>query len=156
VRWCPSTLEITLSNWLKIRMGRILPGVVAILDPAAHEVIAFIKLVQETANLAGIALEIGAESEDDCSAGRPEPGGECSRLARPAGESQATDLGRLAPGHDANDLPGSVAAAIVDEDDLEGVIPGQFGGNPLEEMDARWPSRVVRLVYTRDRLRRRV
>ena len=80
-----------------------------------------VELVEEAGDLGGVVLEVGVEGEDDVASGGLEAGGEGGGLAEVAAEADGADAG-VGGGEPADGGPGAVAAAVVDEEELEGAL----------------------------------
>ena len=79
---------------------------------------------QEAGDLAGIVLEIGVQGHDQLAAGLGEAGAQGGRLAEVAAKADAADV-RVGGRQAADDLPGAVAGAVVDEDHVQVVALGR-------------------------------
>ena len=99
-------------------------GVLALAPPAGDDVVAFVELGEQHRDVGRIVLQIGVERHDDVAARGVEAGGHRRRLAEVAREADDAQL-RAAGGGRAQKLGRLVAAAVVDEQDLDGVA-GRF------------------------------
>ncbi len=96
----------------------LVPGIVPGLLPAADHVVALLELGQKSRNLGRVVLEVAVEREDHVAPGGLERRREGGRLAEIAAKPDRAHP-RIAPGQRGQDGPRAVAAAIVDENELD-------------------------------------
>src|SRR5262249_48084904 len=95
----------------------LVPGVMPRLLPAADDIKAFDKLRQESRDLGWVVLEIAIECKDQFSARNLERSRECGCLSKIPAQANGKQPG-IAFRQLGQHSPGSVATAIVDEDEL--------------------------------------
>ncbi len=99
-----------------------MPGIVAHALPAADHVGAVLfQGTQEARNLGRVILQIGIEGQDDLAARGMKASRQRRRLAEIAAETNTVDPA-IFPGQLGDDLPRTIGAAVVDEDNLDGEI----------------------------------
>jgi hypothetical protein len=106
--------------------------VLALAAPAADQVISLLELGDQRRDVSGVVLQIAVERDDDLATGMIEPGHHRRCLSNIAPEMQSMDtwVGCSGP----NLAPGIVAAAVVNQYDLEGVrVRLQSLENPVNQ-----------------------
>ncbi len=98
----------------------------ALLLPAGYEVPAFSEFGQESRHFRGIVLQIAIQGENHVTGGQRETILQGGGFSEVAAEFHSPDRG-VGSGQFLQKLPGSIAAAVVDNDDL--VAVGAAAGN---------------------------
>ena len=93
-------------------------GVLAVLPPAPHGVVALIQLGHQAGNLLGGVLQVRVQGDHHLAPGRLKPGKDGLVLAEIAVKLQGPDVLRIVPVQVAQELPGAVGGAVVHEDDF--------------------------------------
>ena len=110
-------------------------GVLAVLPPAPHGIVALIQLGHQAGNLLGGVLQVRVQGDHHLSLGRLKPGKNGLVLPEVAVELQGPDVLRILPVQVGEKLPGAVGGAVVHEDDLIGAAHGGEGADqPLPQL----------------------
>ena len=104
-------------------------GVLAVLPPAPHGIVALIQLGHQAGNLLGGVLQVRVQGDHHLSFGRLKPGKNGLVLPEVAMELQGPDVLRILPVQVGEKLPGAVGGAVVHEDDLVGAAHGGEGAD---------------------------
>jgi len=99
------------------------PGILAVLSPAVHHVVAFFELLHDAGDVLRIILEIGVQGNDDLSPGVIKSGGNGSGLPEVANKLQDTHP-PIQAGQALEFLGAPIRASIVDKEDLATGFPG--------------------------------
>ncbi len=93
--------------------------ILAVFAPAADYVDSLVIMLEEQGDVVRVVLEVGIEGDDDIAGRGVEAGAHGGGLAEVAAQPHEAEMGVLV-GACGEQLPGSVLAAVVDEDDLVG------------------------------------
>ena len=96
----------------------LVEGVVAHLLPAADDILAGRQGREEAGDFGGVVLQVGVEGEDHVAGRALEAGLQCGGLAEVAAEPHRANVG-VSRRELADDGPGGVGTAVVDEQDVQ-------------------------------------
>src|SRR5262249_15486995 len=96
----------------------LVPRIITFALPTADDVVLGGEGIQKAGDLGRVILQVGVHGEDGIAASVGETGGEGGRLAEVAAKADAAHA-RVVVRELLDDLPGAVARAVVDEEDLE-------------------------------------
>ena len=109
-------------------------GVLAVLPPAPHGIVALIQLGHQPGNLLGGVLQVRVQGDHHLAPGRLKPGKNGLVLPEIAVELQGPDVLRILPVQVGQELPGAVGGAVVHEDNFIGAAHGGEGADqPLPQ-----------------------